>query len=87
MAKPTAAPPSAAAPPQPAAAAAADQSSGGPTWVDAAPLLARACAAMAPGELVQADSFSLFESVSAVEIGEHRVGQQHMILASCHNVA
>lgn len=38
--------------------------------MDVAPLLARACAAMQPGELVQHESFSLFESVSAVEIGE-----------------
>lgn len=56
-------------PPQPSSAGV--QQPGGATWEDAAPLLARACEAMAPGELVQADSFSLFESVSAVEIGEH----------------
>jgi Mak10 subunit, NatC N(alpha)-terminal acetyltransferase len=56
-----------------APAPSADQPGGGgaATWVDVAPLLARARSAMQPGELVQADSFSLFESVSAVEIGAH----------------
>ena len=51
----------------------AEQSGGGgaATWVDVAPLLTCVCSAMQPGQLVQADSFSLFESVSAVEIGGH----------------
>ena len=44
--------------------------SAGPTHMDAASLLRRACDAMQPGELLHDDSFSLFESISAVEIGE-----------------
>ena len=70
------------APPAPPA----DQLGGGgaATWVDIAPLLTRACSAMQPGELVQAHSFSLFESVSAVEIGAHgrnRPSAQHKAFA------
>lgn len=39
-------------------------------WLDVAPLLQRAAAAMEPGELLHGDTFSLFEAVSAVMIGE-----------------
>ncbi len=39
------------------------------SWLNAAPLLARAQAALAPGQMVHDDSFSLFESMSAIEIG------------------
>jgi hypothetical protein len=64
-------PPTTTADAPPAPPAAQFGSSGAATWMDIAPLLDHACAAMQPGELVQADSFSLFESVSAVEIGAH----------------
>ncbi len=39
------------------------------TWLDVAPLLQRAAAAMEAGDLLHGDTFSLFEAVSAVEIG------------------
>ena len=39
------------------------------SWLVATPLLARAQAALAPGQMVHDDSFSLFESMSAIEIG------------------
>lgn len=38
-------------------------------WLDAAPLLSRVQEALAPGQMVHDDSFSLFESMSAIEIG------------------
>ncbi len=40
-----------------------------PVWLDAAPLLSRVQEALAPGQMVHDDSFSLFESMSAIEIG------------------
>ena len=45
-------------------------------WLDVAPLLQRAAAAMEPGRLLHGETFSLFESVSAVEIG----GAPHPVL-------
>lgn len=51
------------------ASAAAPEAAAGPTYLDVAPLLARASGAMAPGDLLHADAFSLFESITAVEIG------------------
>ncbi len=53
----------------PPAADAGPEPPGGPRWLDVAPLLVRASDAMAPGELLHADGFSLFESITAVEIG------------------
>ena len=41
-------------------------------WLDAAPLLLRVQEALAPGQMVHDDSFSLFESMSAIEIGARR---------------
>ena len=48
-----------------------------PVWLDAAPLLSRVQEALAPGQMVHDDSFSLFESMSAIEIGaRRRISQQ-----------
>ena len=41
-------------------------------WLDAAPLLSRVQEALAPGQMVHDDGFSLFESMSAIEIGARR---------------
>lgn len=46
-------------------------------WLDVAPLLQRAAAAMEPGELLHGDTFSLFEAVSAVMIGECSLRYRH----------
>ena len=70
----------------PAPSAEQSGSGGAATWVDVAPLLTCVCSAMQPGELVQADSFSLFESVSAVEIGKHeqaRASKGHHAFVYC----
>ncbi len=44
-----------------------------PIWLDAQPFLTRVAEQMAPGEMVHAPSFSLFEAMSAIEIGDPRM--------------
>ena len=41
-----------------------------PAWIDATPFLGRVCEAMAVGELLHGDSFSLFDCTTAIEIGD-----------------
>jgi hypothetical protein len=42
-------------------------------WLDAQPLLRRVCAGMAVGELLHGPSFSLFDSTTAIEIGDPKM--------------
>lgn len=42
-------------------------------WLDAQPYLERVCAGMAVGELLHGPSFSLFESTTAIEIGDPKM--------------
>jgi hypothetical protein len=44
-----------------------------PEWLDAQPLLERVCGGMAAGELLHGPSFSLFESTTAIEIGDPKM--------------
>lgn len=39
-------------------------------WLDAQPFLARVCDGMALGELLHGENFSLFDSMTAIEIGD-----------------
>jgi hypothetical protein len=42
-------------------------------WLDAQPLLAAVCDGMAVGELLHGPAFSLFESTTAIEIGDPKM--------------
>lgn len=42
-------------------------------WVEVSPLLARACEAMAPGQMVHDEDFNLAEAMLAIEVGEARM--------------
>jgi hypothetical protein len=44
-----------------------------PTWVDAQPFLRRVCDGMAVGELLHTPAFSLFQSMTAIEIGDPKM--------------
>ena len=45
----------------------------GPVWLDAQPLLRRLSSALQPGELVHSEHFSLFDAMSAIEIGNAKM--------------
>ena len=53
-----------------------------PIWLDAQPFLTRVAEQMAPGEMVHAPSFSLFEAMSAIEIGDPRMDASLTALSS-----
>ena len=53
-----------------------------PAWLDAQPFLASVAEQMAPGELLHAPSFSLFEAMSAIEIGDPRMDASLAALTS-----
>ncbi len=42
-------------------------------WVDAQPFLAAVCAGMGVGELLHGETFSLFDSTTAIEIGDAKM--------------
>eukprot|EP00887_Chlorella_sp_A99_P006695 scaffold3.g6695.t1 len=46
---------------------------GQPRWLDAQPFLARVCAGMAVGELLHGPHFSLYEAMTAIEIGDAKM--------------
>lgn len=47
-----------------------DSDKGGPKWLDASAFIARVCTGMRVGELLHGESFSLFDSMTAIEIGD-----------------
>lgn len=53
-----------------------------PIWLDAQPFLAAVADQMAPGEMLHAPSFSLFEAMSAIEIGDPRMDASLAALTS-----
>ncbi|KAK9840241.1 hypothetical protein WJX74_006074 [Apatococcus lobatus] len=53
-----------------------------PIWLDAQPFLDSVADHMAPGEMMHAPSFSLFEAMSAIEIGDPRMDASLAALTS-----